>query len=220
MTPSQACPCPNCGAVLSQWEKRCACDGPWASTIREVLYAVACAAEGPIHVRDFVRNARRDFGLYLTNPTANATLGPDRRFCWAGKGLYGLFRHGPLPGPRNLEEAARVLLVAAGEPLSGKVVHYCLKRMGYHYNEASLQNAVARSNSISRDWYGVWSHPQGEAAERDLRSQVPVVPPRARAAWTSLRDDIGRRVHEAAADRAARLRAAADTSRFGLNWEQ
>lgn len=48
-----------------------------------------------------------DYGYHFgQQQIANTTLATDRRFCWAGQGIYGLYRHGPLPGPRNLEVRA------------------------------------------------------------------------------------------------------------------
>jgi hypothetical protein len=206
--------------MLSDWERNlCACKGPHARTLREVLYAVACAADEPLHVRDFIRAAERDFGAHMSAPTANAVLSPDQRFCWAGKGLYGLYRHGPLPGPRTLEQATRVVLVAAGEPLNNEVVDFCLKQLGYRYNVASLRNGVSKSYRISWDWYGTWDHSRGEAAERTLCQEIPVVRPTNLQAWNALRDQTGVQVRAAVAERTARLAALADPNRFGMNWE-
>lgn len=212
--------CTRCGAVLAAWERnKCACDGPATRTNRAILYAVACTASEPLHARDFVRAAERDFGVHMNVPTANAVLAPDPRFCWAGKGVYGLYRHGPLPGPRRLEQAARLVLVAAGQPLNLEVVDFCLKRLGYRYNIASLRNGVSKSWDISWDWYGTWDHSRGEAAERTLRQEIPVVPPNQRAAWNSLRDTTAAQIQTAISERAARLEALADPNRFGMNWE-
>src|SRR5262245_59007788 len=110
--------CGRCGARFAPWEKwRCSCDGPMRTSAAELLYATACVATAPMHVRDFVRIVERDYGCVLRESVANAILAPDLRFCWAGKGLYCLYRHGPLPGPRTLEAAARLVLYAAREPL-------------------------------------------------------------------------------------------------------
>jgi hypothetical protein len=200
--------------------RSCACAGPQAATIREVLYAVACTSAEAIHARDFVRHAEQDHRTHFTTGTAVATLAVDPRFCWGGKGIYGLYRHGLLPGPRNLEQAARILLVAAGHPFTYEVLDYCLKQMGYRYNIASLRNAVSRSPSIARDRYGMLSHPHGEKAQLELRSQIPLVPWRNRKAWVVLREETAKRVRIAVAERDARLQQhLADTDRFGMNWE-
>jgi hypothetical protein len=146
-------------------------------------------------------------------------LASDPRFCWAGKGIYGLYRHGLLPGPRNLEQVARVVLVAAGRPLTCEVLDYCLKRMGYRYNIASLRNAVAHSSHIAHDAYGVLSHRRGEDAELDLRSQIRLVPPRHREVWHALREETAKRVQLCVSERDTRLLGLANPDRFGMNWE-
>lgn len=212
--------CARCGAVLAAWEHAgCACTGPKWRVNREVLYAIACNAKETLHARDFVRNAQRDHATSLDSATAVATLAGDPRFCWAGKGLYGLYRHGPLPGPRNLEQAARIVLVTSGAPLTQEAVDFCLKQFGYRYNLASLRNAVARSSHISWDRYGIWDHSRTEAAELELRSQVPIVPQRQRAAWINLRQATANQVHTAIVDRNARLVSLTNPMRFGMNWE-
>jgi hypothetical protein len=105
--------CPNCKQILGPWEQNpCSCSAARRASTREVLYAVACTTPQPVRIRDFTRLADTDHGLKLQPNTAAVALASDRRFCWAGQGLYGLYRHGPLPGARNLEQASRLLLVA------------------------------------------------------------------------------------------------------------
>lgn len=209
--------CPTCGSVLAPWEKRCACTRPESRSIREVLYSIACTATQPLHARDFVRNAERDYGLIFGLPTALAMLA-DPRFCWAGKGLYGLYRHGPMPGPRNLEEATRVLLVAADRPLGQDVVDFALKRLGYRYSVGSLRNAVARSENVL--WHGgFWDHPRGEDAEWDLLHDVPILPLGEWSSWDPLRGEIGANVARSAAELKTRLGAVGDLHNFGLDWD-
>lgn len=211
--------CRQCRSVLSAWEGlACACRGPSSMWNADVLYAVACNAEGPLHARDFVRLAQMDHGVHMNQGTAFVTLSSDPRFCWGGQGLYGLYRHGVLPGPRNLEQAARVLLVAAGQSLSPAIADYCLKQLGYRYNIASLRNAVARSEHISRDWYGHWDHPRGESAERRLRSEIRVVPPRCRAEWVGLRTATAGRIKRAVTERSRKIQAVGDPVSIGIDW--
>jgi hypothetical protein len=171
----------------------------------EIIYAIACSVPAAVHVRDFVRLVDRDYGRHLSEPTANAVLSPDRRFCWAGKGMYALYRHGPLPGPRNLEEASRLILVAADVPLTIDALDYCLKRLGYRYNVASLKNAISRSARITWQRDGRWAHIRGVAAERELRREIPVVPERQQTTWIAMRDLLAHQVREALAQRAERL---------------
>jgi hypothetical protein len=185
-----------------------------------VLYAVAASAPGPLRVQDFVRLADSQYGHRITAASANVTL-TDPRFCWAGQGIYGLYRHGPLPGPRSLEPAARLVLTAAGHPMTMETIDYCLKALGYRYNSGSLRNAVSRSYKIKYRWVdGLYDHPRGEAAERELRGEIRVVPPRHRAAWEFLRDRLACSIEDALGIRTARLRDLENPERFGLNWSQ
>lgn len=213
--------CGTCGAPLAAWEaEKCGCSGPVGMSNAGILYAIACSVTGSLHVRDFVRLADRDFDRRLDIPTANATLAPNRRFCWAGKGLYALYRHGPLPGPRSLEEAARLVLVAAGRPLTTAALDFCLKRLGYRYNVASLGNAIRRSSEIYLQVDGQWDHARGESAEWVLRQQIPIVPPRQRAAWIITRDRLSQQIERALARRASLLQDVGNPSRFGLDWDE
>ncbi|MDZ5661399.1 hypothetical protein SFC79_06435 [Nocardioides sp. S-58] len=170
-------------------------------------------------MRDFARLAEAQFGHPLSLATANVTL-MDRRFCWAGQSTYGLYRHGPLPGPRALEPAARIVLTAAGAPMTLDAIDYCLKQLGYRYSYGSLRNAISRSAVIRSRLDGLHEHPLGEAAERQLRQEVPVVPPRERAAWIQLRGRIAAHVERALARRAALLDQRYSANRFGLNWTE
>ncbi len=212
--------CVRCGALLAPWEQRgCACGGPERTANAELLYAAACAADGPIHVRDFVRLVGRDYGRILTVPTANATLALDPRFCWAGKGLYCLYRHGPLPGPRNLESVARLGLFAAGQPLTIDALDFALKRLGYRYNVASLGNAVSRSRHITwRRADGRWEHARDTRARRALRADVPTAPAQHHAAWQAMLNRFGDHIQLTLTERQTRLYDMGDPFRFGIDW--
>lgn len=211
--------CVRCKALLSPWEQRdtCACAGPLRRSNPEILYAVASSVDNPLRVSDYVRLADSQFGYDIGSGSANTTLAADRRFCWAGQGIYGLFRHGPLPGPRSLEDAARLLLTVNGA-MTISAVDYCLKAIGYRYNSASLRNAIRSSAAITVRRDGLCHHPQGEAAELQLRTELAIVPPRHRAAWNTMRDHSKKRFDGFKEERDARLRDLEDPTRFGLNW--
>lgn len=188
--------CSRCRSVLSPWEVGqggCACRRPNGRNNADALYALACSAETPLPVHDYVRLAKQDLGAFMTKSTAEATIAPDQRFCWAGPGTYGLYRHGVLPGPRKLEECARMLLVATG-PLHMEAVSFVLKQLGYRFADGSLRNAIAKSWHIKWD-QRVWTHPNGEAARLRLRREIPVVPPRQRSQF----EEIMHRLNRAAA---------------------
>ncbi len=213
--------CPECGAKLSAWERTgCACQGPQTRINRDLLYAVACSAREAMHIRDFIRDVERDFNGFMNPATAVMTLSSDRRFCWAGRGLYGLYRHGLLPGARNLEDVTRIALVATGGPLSPEVLDFCLKQLGYRYSFASLRNAVLRSTNIGVRNNGSWDHPRGEDAERELRSSLSIVPRRKREAWIALRDETAQRIQTAITNREERLLSNTRMDIYGINWEE
>jgi hypothetical protein len=213
--------CPACNSILAPWEKgRCSCkDGRWNSS-KEVLYAVACTTKQPLYTRDFVRLADAEHGQVIQQSTAAVSLSSDPRFCWAGQGLYGLYRHGPLPGARNLEQASRLVLVTAGIPLTVIALDFILKRIGYRFNPASLYNALNRSRRITwRREDGQWEHPKGEAAELALRKSIPVVPSRQREQWHFLRDRLQAQIASALADRQKLLQDLSDLTRYGIDWD-
>jgi hypothetical protein len=214
--------CPVCEAVLGPWERsRCSCSAAprWVSA-KEVLYAVACTTAQPLRIRDFTRLAEAQHGLLIRPASASVALSSDYRFCWAGQGLYGLYRHGPLPGSRNLEQAARIILVAAGVPLTAVALDFVLKRRGYRFHPVSLTNALSRSRHISwRPDDGQWQHPTGEQAELSLRKAIPVVLPRQREQWQLIRDRIHAEIHIALADRQKVLRDLSDLTRYGIDWD-
>lgn len=214
--------CKACDAPLSAWEPSpCGCSTHTPGTLADTMYAIACCIENPMHVRDFTRFAERDYGLQVNQATVNATLAPDPRFCWAGRGLYGVFRHGPLPGPRNLEEATRVVLCATGEPMSHAAVEYALKRaFGYRFTSASLNNAVRASGNIRwhYDTDGFLQVKRTRNSQRQLRNDIPVVPPRRPRDWLELQAHIEQVLTNA---RNARTRIlGAGWTVAGSEWEQ
>ncbi len=60
----------------------------------------------------------------------------------------------------------------------------------------------------------MWDHARGEAAERTYAHTFPSCLHEPSPKWDDLRDEIGRRVHQAVAERAGRLRTAADVDRL------
>lgn len=205
--------CGKCRSLLGPWEQfdsGCACRGPASDIHRDTLYAVACTAETPLPVHDFLRLAEQDYGVVMNQSTSYAVLAPDPRFCWAGPGTYGLYRHGILPGPRNLEQTARLVLTATGN-LHMEAVDFVLKQFGYRFSFGSLRNAVGRSDTIlwDRHW---WSHPTGERAGRLLRRDIRVVPPRQKAEFDEIIGRLNRQARKHLATRESRLSSISSTA--------
>ncbi|MEU3571039.1 hypothetical protein AB0E96_21850 [Kitasatospora sp. NPDC036755] len=178
---------------------------------------MACSVSGPVHVRDLVRLAEHDHARRIAETSAKVAVAGDRRFCWAGAGVYGLYRHGPMPGPRCLDDAGRLVLAAADRPLTAAALDYCLKGFGYRYNKASLRNALRQSARIESRSDGQWWTPRGPTAERLLLDEVQVVPPRREADWARLRDRLSTRIAAALVSRDERLRLA-ESRPCGLDW--
>ena len=84
---------------------------------------------------------RRDLGINVSQATVQVSISSDRRFCWAGKGLYGLYRHGLIPGPRSLAGIARVFLYSHG-PLRHASLEFAMKYAGYRFQYVSLNSAL------------------------------------------------------------------------------
>lgn len=90
-------------------------------------------------------------------PTLSSQLGADRRFCWAGRGIYGLYRHGLLPGARDLHEVGLFYLFASEQPLHTDELCFVIRYVGYRFSDASLVSAITRYRSpIERDGDGRW----------------------------------------------------------------
>lgn len=187
---------------------------------KDIAYSIATAAPGPLHLRDYVRLADVDFARTMSQPTANATIAPQPQFCWAGKGIYGLFRHGPLPGPRNLEEAARLLLTAADRAMTLEAIEFCLKKLSYRFTSASLYNALARSATIDWNWHDGHFHvPANSQREHDLLDHVPVFPHGRRDEWPDFRQFVATLTDSALAERNQRLRDVSSRRVTNYDWE-
>jgi hypothetical protein len=143
--------CSRCDAQVSAWEIEaserlgvtpCWCDGlpPGVSrTLANVAYSALCHRElaQPVKTHDVVRFAVPD---YNGNPrySMNVALSTDKRFCWGGRALYGLARHGLIPGARSLAEAAYAVLLAAPRQLHVEEVDFVLEQLNYRFNRDSL----------------------------------------------------------------------------------
>jgi hypothetical protein len=91
----------------------------------------------PSEYMTFVRLVTPHYNGNAAN-SINVAISQDKRFCWAGQGLYGLARHGTIPGARSLAEAAYVVLMAAPHELHLEEVDFLLKQLNYRFNQDSL----------------------------------------------------------------------------------
>ena len=143
--------CPRCHAELSDWEVQeaawlnsapCWCSGvPFdiRPTLANVAYAKLCDGElrQPVKTHDVARFVTPD---YRGDPrySISSALSQGMRFCWGGRALYGLARHGLVPGVRSLPEAAYAILIAAPRELHIEEVDFVLEQFSYRFNKDSL----------------------------------------------------------------------------------
>lgn len=143
--------CVRCNAHVSVWELHsatklggptCWCEGVPAATSRtlaNLAYAELChtGLAKPVKIHDIVRFVSHDHtGNFRYS--INVALSKDKRFCWGGRALYGLARHGLIPGARTLAEAAYAILLAAQRQLYIEEVDFVLEQLNYRFNSDSL----------------------------------------------------------------------------------
>jgi hypothetical protein len=131
------------------------------------------ASKEPLSLYDIHRGIEREFGWAPERNSLNATVALDRRCCWAGRGLYGLWRHGLIPRPRKLADAVRLLLYCHDEPLSLEELSFTMRHLGYRFRHATLYRAVTTAPTIKcQGWaeYSVKRSPgEGTALRADFK---------------------------------------------------
>jgi hypothetical protein len=146
-------PCRVCGAELGPWEGRRCISCAVSTDARSISNAEAALrvlerANGPLSVYDISRGIRRDLDLDVPLPSLNVAVASDYRFCWAGRALYGLYRHGLYPGPRTLAGVARLFLYAYERPLSVDALRFAMQQAGYRLHRQSLYGALERDRLV------------------------------------------------------------------------
>ncbi len=150
----------------------CGCGdlGPWeASPCPSVLAArgkslgnadaavyVLERADGPLSIYDIQRGITRNFGWEPYRPSLTVSVANDLRCCWAGKGLYALYRHGLIPGPRKLVDVAKIVLQAQDTELTADEISFAMRHLGYRFQKQSLINALLKERSIERVAWRTW----------------------------------------------------------------
>jgi hypothetical protein len=161
--------CPRCGAELGPWESPGGClkhQSVPGRAIAERALRLLEEADQALPYWDIGRLLRAS-GRDVYEPSLKAQLATDRRFCWAGRGIYGLFRHGFVPGVRDLARVGGIYLHAAGRPLTVAELDFILKFVRYRYQELSLRNALWRGTGL-----GIYRSESAESwsAARDSKS--------------------------------------------------
>lgn len=146
--------CPVCGAELGPWEgARCLHHDPDAVwSIADQAVMVLEQEPGPLYLHDLQRGIERDAGRSTYWGSVSSVVGADRRFCWSGKGMYALFRHGRVPGVRTLAEVSAFVLVAADQPLSAEEIGFLLSWSGYRFQQTSIEAALGRESRFANGW--------------------------------------------------------------------
>jgi hypothetical protein len=147
--------CGRCRKIMGPWEgKRCiSCDPTRDKGKLSTYDAITWILEQedrPISEYDARRALRREFDWDFTSVAPY--LSNDPRFCWAGRGVFGLHRHGPIPGPRNLAGVGTFVLYSHRDDLHLEELAFVMKWLGYRFQEPSLAQALRSEPSVEGWW--------------------------------------------------------------------
>jgi len=139
--------CRHCRAELGPAEDLAGC-----LTCRHVsltsnpdrVVAVLETAEAPLAHWDVKRLLDRD-GKRTRTSSLMVWLSSDSRTCWGGPGIYGLYRHGLLPGVRDMGTAAAVYIHAIDQKLTQDEARFVLQFAGYRFQSTSIYIALRRA---------------------------------------------------------------------------
>jgi len=148
--------CPFCDAELGPGEDPAGCLTCQGRSLRtNPDWAVAMLEEvsGPIAVWD-VRRLLGQAGKHVGPGSLQVWLSADYRTCWAGPSIYGLYRHGLLPGVRDMGSAAVVYLAAADSVLTQDEIYFVLRHVGYRDQSTSMYLALRRMADFGLIDYG------------------------------------------------------------------
>ena len=161
--------CSYCGALLGPAESMygcLTCRGARDGSNQDDIVAVLERSDVPLPHWDIKRLIDRERRYPIHNGSLLVWVSQDRRACWGGRGIYGLYRHGLLPGVRDLGAAAAVFLYATDLSLDSSQLWFALKHSGYRSEEASIYYALRRAESqglAARTGGGRWRRPTREA---------------------------------------------------------
>lgn len=163
--------CPYCAAALGPAESSLGCltcRAAGSGSNRDDIVEVLEQSEIPLPHWDIKRILDRDRGFAVHNGSLLVWLSQDARTCWGGKGIYGLYRHGLLPGVRDLGSAAAVFLYVTDRPVDYSELWFVLKYAGYRSEEISIYYALRRAED-----YGLVVRTGGGRWRRPTREQLP-----------------------------------------------
>ena len=145
---------------MSPWEGKscltCKLQNPQRLSNADAAVFLLEKEQQAVTTYDLIRGIRREFGWQIPKISLATVLSTDRRFCWAGRSMYGLYRHGFFPGPRNLPGVAKLFLYAHADPIRRELVAFAMHYAGYRFQQASLNNAFRYDANIIRDGWDGW----------------------------------------------------------------
>lgn len=152
--------CDTCEAELGPWEngtcpvfrRQRRPSAPLNNADAAVL--VLEGSDVPLSVYDIQRGITRELGQTVNRGSLNVSLANDMRFCWAGRGIYGLFRHGLVPGPRNLAGIGRFFIHSHGSAITLADLEFVMKYAGYNFTRSSLTRALTDDPDV---YWPTWS---------------------------------------------------------------
>jgi hypothetical protein len=162
--------CPRCASALGPWEDPAGCQTcndlvGWSTTDRAV--ALLETASTPLAYWDVKRALDRDWAADHRPATVSQVLADDLRACWGGRGIYGLYRHGLLPGVRDLGRTAAVYVHTSGRQLTIDEITFIMRHVGYRFSPGSVEPAVYRVRDL-----GIFNITQGWTAAGEWASML------------------------------------------------
>lgn len=196
--------CETCGAALGPAElATCFSCGPWQPTnIGERALVILERSPTPLTYWDLTRLMDRGSTRSTAGNSLLVYLSRDSRICWAGKGLYGMFRHGLAPNVRGLGPAAEAHLLAAPTAISQDELHFVLKYLGYRYQYPSLAPALGRQ--LGSAWRTA-SESEANRLRRERRLALLLGFERRTPEFHKYYEELEDRVRDALTERSTRL---------------
>lgn len=147
--------CPGCGAELGPGERRAGCltcTGRRGGGIAARAVMILEGVDHPLPYWDIHRLMQADGAPRVHEASLKSQLATDKRFCWAGRGSYGLFRHGLLPSVRDLSRVGGIYLHAADAELNLVELTFVMRHAGYRFRDISLRHALWRGVDLGIYW--------------------------------------------------------------------
>lgn len=142
--------CPTCACDLGPWEDdQClTCSGGFRFSIHDRAIGVLERASQPLAWWDVKRHLDSQNRGRVVDATASQVLADDLRACWSGRGIYGMYRHGLLPGVRDLGRVAGIYIHVSDTALTIEEIYFIMRHVGYRFSFGSLEPAVWRVQDL------------------------------------------------------------------------